>query len=256
MALLPSRTQLTTEDVPGAPSWIEPLLQRLNGFTGPVYDALSRGLTFAENFSGEVLDVVVTPQDDWVPVTFGTGWAQWPDPNFPRCALHKDEDGFVTARGLVDNTGPGDYLFTFGAASSYAPAPGEWGILTSNAFMEHGTVIVRSEGLMWNSGRKDAWTSVDGLRWRAGDRSPSRWARPLDVDLGQNGRRFPGKPGTVLPLSVMRSDGAPTTATITGVGWEPVLLDRRRGVAGIRITRLSGLAPGVQYRVTILVLPE
>lgn len=256
MALLPSRAQLSTDDVPGAPAWIQPLLERINGFTGPVYDALSRGLTFAENFSGEVVDVVVTPPDDWSPVTFGAGWTQWVDANYAPCALHKDEDGFVTARGLVDNTGPGDYLITFDPSGPYAPAPGEWLIVPSNANMEFGSLLVQTPGIMYNSGRKDAWTSLASVRWRAADRNPLRWPRPLSVDLGQQGRLFPGKPGVVLPLSVKRSDGRPTSAVVTSLGWEPVLLDRKAGTAGIRINRLSGLTPGVQYRVKLLVLPE
>jgi hypothetical protein len=254
MAKPPPRLLFSSDEVSATPEWFRPYADRFSGIAGGLHDALSHGLTLGENFMGEIVEVPVTPPDDWAPVTFGAGWAQWVNAAFPACALHKDEDGFVTARGLVDNTGTGDFLFTFTPNSQYSP--GKYEILTSNAFMEHGTVIARPDGLMWNSGRKDQWTSVSGLRWRAGDRTPVRWTKPVNVALGRGGRPFPGRPGSVMVLGLWRADGKTTTESITGLGWESYVVDRKAGTTGLRVFRVAGLTPSVAYVVSLLVLSE
>lgn len=262
MALLPSRTQLTTDDVPGAPAWIQPLLERLNGFTGPVYDALSRGLTFDENFSGEVTNVLVTPPPEWVPLALLNGFLPFGDPKFGTPAIRASESGDCEARGAIKRSpapASGTGIANFPAAYA-APPDGDRRCLVETLGSVGAIEVMPPTTGIPGGGLFYAWGStgfidLSGVRWRAVG-GPPRWTTPVDVALGQAPRRFPGKPGFVLPLGVERADGRPTMEVVTTVGWEPVLLDRKTGTAGLRLYRLSGLTPGVQYRVTLLVLPE
>lgn len=50
MATLPDVKRISREDIPGAPDWIDRLLEPLNRFLDTVYGGLNRGLTFRENF--------------------------------------------------------------------------------------------------------------------------------------------------------------------------------------------------------------
>lgn len=263
MALLPSRTQLTTDDVPGAPSWIQPLLERINGFTGPVYDALSRGLTFDENFSGEVTDVLVTPPPEWVPLTLLGGFVLFGAAQFgANAAVRCNELGDCEARGLIKSNAavPANTRLA-NLPPGFAPPPdGDRRCLIETGGSAGGIEVLPAGAPMPTGALVYLWGNVglmdlSGVRWRSGA-GPVNWPTPVDIALRQQPRRFPGKPGFVLPLGVSRVDGRPTMEMVTTVGWEPTLLDKKKGTPGLRISRLSGLTPGVQYRVTLLVLPE
>lgn len=53
MSQLPPYRRIGLEDVKGAPSWIEGLINVLNNFMETVYGALNRNLSFGENFRAE-----------------------------------------------------------------------------------------------------------------------------------------------------------------------------------------------------------
>lgn len=59
MAALPDVKRISREDIPGAPDWIDRLLEPLNRFLDTVYGALNRGLTFRENFLSQTQNVQI-----------------------------------------------------------------------------------------------------------------------------------------------------------------------------------------------------
>jgi hypothetical protein len=83
--------------------------------------------------------------------------------------------------------------------------------------------------------------------------SPPAWPKPVDVELGQ-GRRFPGAVQEVRVVKVTRADGVlPGPVDVTG--WLDVQ-PGRDGKRLLRFPRMNGLAPGVRYRLTLLILAE
>lgn len=70
MARLPPIKRLTTEDFKDQASWIGKLLLPLNDFMSTVSRALSKGLTFTDNFSAQVRELVHTESADAYPVKF------------------------------------------------------------------------------------------------------------------------------------------------------------------------------------------
>lgn len=60
MSQLPPYRRIGLEDVKGAPSWIEGLINVLNNFMETVYGALNRNLSFSENFRAEFKSFTLT----------------------------------------------------------------------------------------------------------------------------------------------------------------------------------------------------
>lgn len=232
------------------------MLERFNGFSGPVYDALSHGLTFGENFAGAVVSVTLTPPPEWVGIVLLNSFAVIPAPQFGTPAVRCDEMGAVEARGVITrNVAPAVQSNIFEIPRDFKPSSvGDKRVVIEAGGAAAGVEVVPSGFVQYLWGPVGL-LDLSGLRWRAAG-GPVNWATPVDVSLDQPGRRFPRKPGYVLPLGVDRVDGTPTLESVGSIAWEPLLLDGRTGKLGLRIRRVSGLTPGVQYRMTLLVLPE
>lgn len=257
MATPPPKKLLTLEDIPGAPKWVEPLLGGINGALKPTAEALSQALTFRENFAGEVKTVTLTPPEDWEQVPFDANWANFGGSIQP-FEHKKQADGTVKVRGSFKWTGGGSPA----AGTRVSPlsdtlvtAARESFVVLTESPATTGALSVRPTGLFYEGGLSAA-ISTSGLEWGAADRTPPRWATPVDVRLGTPQKPFPGKPGAILVLSA-RPVADPTSACIV-TGWDitPINLERQKSAPGIRIHRVWGLAPGVAYSLQLLVLPE
>jgi len=268
MAPPPPKRLLSKEDAPGAPEWLERLLGPLNAFINPAATALTQGLTFRENFAGEVRTLTLTPPDDWY--AFGAAdmrgaWQLYPSTAAPtpayRLAVRKDVSGMVEVRGLAIPPAVGTLGVAFAWPAGYAPHQEE--IFTLRG--EQQTVEVRPKAsgadvtvrnLDTGGAPAQGWVSFSGLRFEAADRSPPRWATPVDLKLGTPQRPFPGRPGSVQVLRAVVQGNLTAPAVVTTLDAEIVNLERAKASPGVRIHRVWGLQPGVRYTLTLLVLPE
>jgi hypothetical protein len=65
---LPTSKKVLREDVKGAPSWINPLIDTLNSFMETVYQAMNRNITFSENIGCVIKELTYK-----TPSTYPTG---------------------------------------------------------------------------------------------------------------------------------------------------------------------------------------
>lgn len=258
MAPAPPRQPLTVDGIPGAPGWLEKLLGPLNGFMRPTGEALERGLTFRENFAGEVKTVSITPPEDWRAVEYspGGGFSGVGGSN-QSFQVRKTQDGTVKARGIfrrgAGTPAAGTRISDLWA--DFLPGAREVVITYTEAPVMVGSVSVSPSGLFYESGNVDG-ISVTGVEWQARNRAPPRWETPLDVSLGQPGKPFPGRPGYVLALACRQENGPTLPATVLALDWAVLPEEKGRKGAGVRIHRVWGLEPKVKYSLTLLVLPE
>ena len=65
---LPTSKKILREDVKEAPKWINPLIDTLNSFMETVYQAMNRNITFSENITCSIKELVYK-----TPSTYPTG---------------------------------------------------------------------------------------------------------------------------------------------------------------------------------------
>lgn len=65
---LPSQKRVLREDVKGAPSWINPLIDTLNSFMETIYQAMNRNMTFSENIACTIKELTYS-----TPSTYPSG---------------------------------------------------------------------------------------------------------------------------------------------------------------------------------------
>lgn len=254
MAAPPPDRKLNTDDIPEAPSWLGKLVLPLNSFIAPVAAALKAGLTFKENFAGEVKTVTVTPPDDWTYLTsgFGGGWSLYDGTNFP-VAYRKTEHGEVVWRGLVKGgaLGFGAPVVSFtGALAGLAPVNKHpFAVVSNYAF---GSAEVQTGGLYAAVGSA-AWFGFDGVQYMASDRTPPRWATPVTVKLGTPQKPYAGRPATVIVLSARQQNAPTAPVAVSAIDWTATTSDKS---TAIQVWRVWGLAPGVAYSLTLAILPE
>lgn len=246
------------EDAPGAPRWLEGVLLPLNAFIKPTAEALSQGLTFRENFAGEVRVVEVTPEEDWVTPAMSDGWEAVTDA--PAMAYRKLLDGTVQVRGRASYASG-----TPSAQDAIIPIPSGWEPEGREVFDCYGTaggvytpavLTCHTEALRWITGGYTNLSVSGDVWWTASDRTPPRWTRPVDVKLGSPQKPFRGKPGAVIPLFARKKSSATAPAVAAHVDWTAINLERQASAPGVRIHRIWGLEPAVEYAVTLLILPE
>lgn len=250
MAAPPPETRIEVEDVEGLRR-PERLLEPLNDFLAATHKGLTKGLTLAENFAGEVRTLTLTPPDEWVPLTFGVGWSQWVDDAYAPCAVRVAPDlGTVELRGVAQNGGSG--------LANVAQVPAEYRpshtLLLPAVADEAATVAyVRSdEWVRYQGSAPVTWLNLHGLRWPLAGPVPP-WTKPTTIALGE---RFPGTPSAVLILRAVDVAARASVALPSVPAWEPVDIDNggRTRRKGVRLTRVAGLASGREYELTVLVL--
>lgn len=259
MAAPPPKKTVTREDAPGAPEWVDRLVAPINAFMMPTAAALARGLTFRENFSGEVKTVEVTPPEDWELAPLGTGWAYHGDPAFSggSAYVRKGITGEVETRGLVRRTsGSATLIVPYANPGTYTPGSGNAQFRPTRANDADASVVIEPIGIYFRTGSAASWVSLDGLRWQAADRRPPRWATPVDVRLGTEQTPFPGRPGAVFLLDARQKGAVGTPVVVTGLDWGAINLEKQRNAPGVRLHRVWGLSPGITYTLRLLILPE
>lgn len=259
MAPPPPKKTVTREDAPGAPEWVERLVAPINAFMMPTAAALSRGLTYRENFAGEVKTVEVTPPEDWTEIPLGPGWSYHGDSAFSagRAYIRKGVGGEVETRGLVRRTsGSAGLMVSYAATGPYSPGTGNAQFRSTRANDADASVVIDPVGIYLRTGSAASWVSLDGFRWQAADRKPPRWEAPVDVRLGTEQTPFPGRPGSVHVLDVRQKGFVLNPTVITGLDWTAVNLEKQKNAPGVRLHRVWGLAPGTTYTLRLLILPE
>lgn len=257
MAAPPPKRLISTDEIQDAPSWIEKVVSPINAFLKATSAALDRGLTLRENFAGEVRVVEVTPPEDWVTPTLSTGWSAVTDA--PTLAYRKLLDGTVEVRGRA----------TRGSAPTVQdpiiPIPVGWEPEGREVFDCYATVAgtytpavmtCHTGALRWLTGGYTNMSLSGDVAWTASDRTPPRWATPVDVKLGTEQAPFPGRPGFVTVLRCKQKRDASLPAPVAHLDWEPVNLERQKSAPGLRIHRVWGLEPGITYLITLHVAPE
>ena len=58
MAKLPTQKKILKEDLKGAPDWINPMIDTVNSFMENVYQALNQNVTFSENVSCFIKELI------------------------------------------------------------------------------------------------------------------------------------------------------------------------------------------------------
>lgn len=260
MAAPPPKKAMTREDVPGAPEWVDRLMAPLNAFMTPVGAALARGLTFRENFAGEVKTVEVTPPDDWVPfgatgdVRYGPGWEQFPASTFETPAWRKAVHGKVRLRGIIRKPTPAAVAGeTMLSGLPGAHGQGRHAVDMAGAY---GFVESTLDGRIVFGAGNQGLVSLADIEYEASDRTPPRWAKPVDVRLGTEQTPYPGRPGSVFILDVRQKSIPTTPVVVTGLDWGAVNLEKQRSAPGVRLYRVWGLTPGTTYTLRLLILPE
>jgi hypothetical protein len=257
MAAPPSKRLISLDDIPNAPPWLEKLVSPLNAFIKATAGALDSGITFLQQFAGEVKTVAITPPDDWQSLTLLNGTTVWAASTDGPPKARK-MNGMVDCQGLLklNSTGGSSNLAQFPASLAPAynvadiPMSANFNWASGNLTASTRTLAVQAGGAL----TAGTHIGIHGLRFRAADPSPDRWANPIDVKLGTPSKPFPGRPGQVLVLACRQTNAPTAPAVVTGVDWSAQVLDKR--TPAVRLHRVWGLVPGVAYSLTLLVTPE
>jgi len=223
----------------------EKLARTLNDLAGPTHQALSGGLTFADNFRAEwhTTEPLYVP-DDWVPLVLEPTWVNVVD--WAPASIRKAADGQVRTRGLV--------LSATAAPTAVSQVPAAYLPEYTNSNVTRGdsllaAVVVYTTGeLRFAAGAATGFLSLDGISWMAADRSPIPPACfPYDFATA-----FQSEPEAVICTGYAEHE--PTyrpRAALGAVDWELVTV---AGKPHIRVNNVPGLIPGRKYRLTFLVV--
>lgn len=243
-------TKIDENDCPDLPGKSrEQLLRPLNQDLQVLGAALAGGLTLG-NLRCEVVEVPVIGPDEWVPLTLGADWGPSLDTGGPPPAWRYSVDGlWVELRGAVRWTSGGSPSAGSLIATGLPPSR-RWRhvVDASNGF---GRVDTDSGSLRYQVGTATDF-SLAGVRYEVVAPSLPAWASPVTFVLGEVGRPPVGRPDAVFVLEVTRPDrGIPGPVSIEG--WQPgPLSDDKRST--VRLRRINGLAQGVKYVLTLLVI--
>lgn len=244
MATAPKSAAVNREDIPDAPEWFSRFLETYNPFAQRANQVLTKGLTFGENFAGEVKSVTLTApelawrtptlQNSWVNLTASLGW--------DNAGFRVDAAGQCYARGVIFNgtAVSGTVLFTLPVG--YRPARSYSFAVDSNS--AHGRVNVLSTGDVTIVAGSNAYLSLAGLAWEATTpAAPDAPAAPWPLTV-QHGLR---QVGGLLPIRTLGLSGV--AAELLGApSFDWALL----GDGSVSLRNVYGLTPGKKYRVDLL----
>jgi hypothetical protein len=240
----PSVRSINKEDAQDVP---DGLLLPLNTFLSQTHAALSAGLSFRDNFAGEVKTVQVECPEDWTAVTaFNAGWSAYGEAakyHQPGYRIREDGDGELRGIGAC-------------AAATLTPMftlpEALWPERETSFAVEHNSGVARGrvqqDGSVFIHATAAGYAFLDGVRFGRALKGPAVWASPLKLALGE---KFPGKPTGLLVLNAREKTGLPVGSV--SADWEPASIEGRQGV---KVRRFNGLAPGRKYALTLLVLGE
>lgn len=135
--MIPRSQTLKVEDFPDQSDWIEPIIRALNTGASQTSSALSKSLTFGENFNATIQTVEVTLADDWKTPTLVNGWVALGGSQAPQ---YRRNGATVEIRGAIATGTVGAEAFALPegfrpAGALYFPAAsnGAFGQVTVNA---------------------------------------------------------------------------------------------------------------------------
>lgn len=265
MASPPPKRLIVADDIPGAPEWLEKFSAPINAFIKATAGALDRGVTFGQQFAGEVKTVTLTPPDDWYSLTSSdmrNSWQLYPSNASPNAsytlAVRKELDGTVEVRGLANPPTTTATGVAFAWPDGYAPHQEEIfglrGELQSVEARAKSTgADVTARGPFATGTPSQGWVSFSGMRFMAANRTPPRWAAPIDVRLGTPDRPFPGRPAHVLVLNCQQVQAPTAPSMVRALDWTATTVEKT--TPAVRIHRVWGLLPGVAYSLTLGIFP-
>lgn len=238
MAPPPRIRALTREAIPGAPGWIDPLLQMLSENMGQASAAISRRLTFSENFDAELRDVSFTaPYPVWITPTFSGAWAQYADATYEAVRYRIDDRARVYIEGLAAGGAVAGEVFALPvgyrpARNAIIPTVSSSGAYSELRVTSGGSVYAQAGGAVYF-----------GVRCSFEATAP---ALPTVTEVVSVSHGL-GRVGGVLPVycraagaSAIRSSGCPA------IDWEAASSGR------VRIKSVAGIVPGLKYDMRLL----
>jgi hypothetical protein len=237
--MIPRSRTLKVEDFPDQSDWIEPIIRALNDGASQTSSALSKSLTFGENFNATVAKVEVTLKADgseWTAPTLTNGWVALAGQQAPQYRRVTDT---VEIRGGVSTGTIGQAAFTLPAG--YRPAAALRFVTTSNALF--GDFTVNAAGVVTPTvgSAVSFWIGCSFHVGSAGVNAafPVKFAHKLASGA---------KPNGCLVLQVADlTTGARSPASGSGYcGWRP-------NGSEVIVDDVPGLVAGHKYAITFLV---
>lgn len=234
-------SQISLEDVQGIEG-IEALLTPLNRALGAAHFALSRNLTFRENFRSMVKTLDVTVTSPWRTVsTFLNGWSAFTTGTFGNVQYRKNDAGEVELMGMV--TGGTIGLTAFTLPTGYCPPFTAPYATTSNSAF--GEVSITAAGLVVPTVGNNAWVSCYPVHYLTSDVSPGvNLASPLFFKS-----ELRGKCTSLEVMSFVSKTSPGTPQPLPRLAWED------SGTGQLKLTNLLGVSPG-NYSLTLLALAD
>lgn len=241
MALPPKNTQVNREDLGDAPKWVEKLLETLNPLARSSSAALTRGLTFKENFLAEVKDITfVAPEPVWrTPTALSNSWVNGGGSD-ALASYRIDPFGRTWIRGVVTGGVIGAAVIPL--PLGYRPEVNINVPVISNSALGY-LAVVTNGNVIAQSG-SNAWFTLDcsfQATAPALPDAPTGNGWPISVS-----HSLPEVSG-VIPvmcraenLQLAQSNGIPT------LDWDVA------GPGAIRLKAVWGLTPGKRYTMRLL----
>lgn len=272
MAAPPQLTSLSVEQAAGLSKEQRELYEKLGGVLNPYLNdsvgALDRGLTFAENFKGQIRTFEFTMPSDpddlrtaWTPVTFLNAWTN-SGGSFQNVEYRRDAEGRVWFRGTMKRVAT-TYVVAFTLPAGFRPTAAcrispHVSAQTSGT-TPSGVDVYASGDVAVFGYSASADISLDGCSVDTGTPSISTTVRsalaapfPLTVTLD---RTFPGTPR--FHVQTLAEDITDTKAVtpVAGVSFS-FTPTTSGGSPAVVVTDVQGCVPLRKYRITALFLPQ
>lgn len=233
------------------------LLYVLNPVLEALALALNAGLTL-ENVKHVAVSMLVTPPDEWIPLTLLNGATPYSNPAFGAPAVRWTPSG-TEYRGLLNRPAAG------ASTTPFARIPDGYTGLAPNVTTPfdclvtpyaHGALEISPSGALVlqapSTFPAGGWISLHGLHHAPTIPSPPLWAKPTEARLvGEAGLDY-GVPLFVVCTGATRKDRQLVTPDLVPVWDAPIVGTSRNQERRLQIKRLGGLQAGVEHTVNFL----
>lgn len=243
---------LRIEDFPQEhQEWLEPLLRAFNDLNTDSSTAISKGLTFKDNFNGFLKELVVTPKDDWKALQLSSPWRN-ADQISAVPASYRKKDGLVYMIGeIVGGTSSETLAVTVLEKTCWPAVDCSFTLEEHDANgTNHSTsyMSVEPDGrIFMHSVQNSAKHQAINVSWAAAD--PVDLPNPVFPITFRNELKGGKAPAGVLIMAaqdITASNKPPVSL--------PALPAWKVNKDSIQILDIKGLAPKHTYKLTLLVL--
>lgn len=235
--MIPRTRTLKVEDFPEQSAWIEPIIRALNDGSTQTSSALSKSLTFGENFNATVQTVEVTLKPDWQTPALTNSWVALAGQQAPQYRRVADT---VEIRGGISTGTVTSAAFTLPAG--YRPPGALRFATTSNALF--GDFTISTAGVLTPTVGNNAsfWL---GCSFAVESAPIPNGAFPLKFSHKLTSG---AKPNGCLVIQIADlTSGARSPLSASGFcGWRP-------SGAEVIVDDVPGLYAGRKYSITFLV---